>query len=315
MDATQGGLGWDNERNRSNATPHDFYIRNWGGSVSLSRRMNWPDNNFVFSMGLEYMNYKLKDYQLLPTEVPEYRNGFSNNLALKFTVSRSTIDNPLFPRSGSNITFSMAFTPPVSLMNDKDYSNLTARERYKWVEYHKYKFAADWYQKTIGNLVVKLSAKLGFMGYYNENLGFSPFERFQVGGDGLSGFNYFVGKDIVAHRGYDVYSNPTNNTANSYTIFNKYTAELRYPFSLDASATIYGLTFFEAANGYYSMKDYNPLKLYRSVGVGVRVFLPMFGLLGLDYGLGIDNLNNLDGTRNKFGAAAKFTFMLGQEPQ
>jgi outer membrane protein insertion porin family len=313
--ATQGGLGWDNERNRSNATPHDFYIRNWGGSVSLSRRMNWPDNNFVFSMGLEYMNYKLKDYQLLPTEVPEYRNGFSNNLALKFTVSRSTIDNPLFPRSGSNITFSMAFTPPVSLMNDKDYSNLTARERYKWVEYHKYKFAADWYQKTIGNLVVKLSAKLGFMGYYNENLGFSPFERFQVGGDGLSGFNYFVGKDIVAHRGYDVYSNPTNNTANSYTIFNKYTAELRYPFSLDASATIYGLTFFEAANGYYSMKDYNPLKLYRSVGVGVRVFLPMFGLLGLDYGLGIDNLNNLDGTRNKFGAAAKFTFMLGQEPQ
>src|SRR5690606_18181418 len=133
--ATQGGLGWDNERNRSNATPHDFYIRNWGGSVSLSRRMNWPDNNFVFSMGLEYMNYKLKDYQLLPTEVPEYRNGFSNNLALKFTVSRSTIDNPLFPRSGSNITFSMAFTPPVSLMNDKDYSNLTARERYKWVEY------------------------------------------------------------------------------------------------------------------------------------------------------------------------------------
>ncbi|HTO16658.1 MAG TPA: POTRA domain-containing protein [Edaphocola sp.] len=294
-------------------TPNDYYIRNWGGSISLSKRLLWPDNNFVASVGLEFMNFKLKDYQLLPVEVPEYRNGYSNNLALRLTIARNTLDQPLFPKSGSSISLSVALTPPVSLFNDKDYSYMTAKERYSWVEYHKYKFNADWYQKIAGNFVLRLSAKMGFMGMYNKNLGFSPFERFQVGGDGLSGFNYFAGKDIVSLRGYDVFS--TNNEPNSYTIFNKFTAEVRYPFSLNPEATIFGLAFFESGNGYNSIKDYNPLKMYRSVGLGVRVFLPMFGLLGLDYGVGIDNLYQPNGLRNSLGAAAKFTFMLGQEPQ
>lgn len=305
-------LGY-NSNNRPVATPYDSYIRNLGGNVSLSRRLRWPDNNFIISLGVDYMNFKLKDYPLLPVEVPEYKNGSSNNLALKITIGRNTLDQLLFPKSGSNISLSMAFTPPVSALSDNDYSSLTARERYRWVEYHKYKFSTDWYQKLAGNFVLRLSAKLGFMGYYNKNLGFSPFERFQVGGDGLSGFNFFVGRDIISHRGYDIYS--TNGEYNSYTIFNKYTAEVRYPFTLDPSATIYGLAFFEAANGYYGLKDYNPFKVYRSAGVGVRVFLPMFGLLGLDYGVGLDNLTNPYGDRVKFGAAAKFTFMLGQEPQ
>lgn len=309
----QNSLGWNSLTNRPYASPYDYYLRNLGGNVSLSRRLKWPDNNFIISLGLEYMNFKLKDYPLLPNEVPEYRNGFSNNLALKFTIARNTLDQPLFPKSGSNISLSMAFTPPVSAFSDNDYSSMTARERYRWVEYHKYKFSSDWYQKLAGNFVLRLSAKMGFMGFYNKNLGFSPFERFQVGGDGLSGMNFFVGRDIISHRGYDIYS--TNGQINSYTIFNKYTAEIRYPFTLDPSATIYGLTFFEAANGYNSLKEYNPLKVYRSVGVGVRVFLPMFGLLGLDYGVGLDNLVDGNGNKNKFGAAAKFTFMLGQEPQ
>ncbi|HRP90076.1 MAG TPA: POTRA domain-containing protein [Edaphocola sp.] len=294
-------------------TPNDFYIRNWGGSASLSKRLLWPDNNFVASIGIEFMNFKLKDYQLLPVEVPEYRNGYSNNLALRLSIARNTLDQPLFPKSGSSISFSATFTPPVSLFNDKDYSNITARERYHWVEYHKYKFNADWYQKIAGEFVLRLSAKMGFMGMYNTKLGFSPFERFQVGGDGLSGFNYFAGKDIVSLRGYDVFS--TNGEPNSYTIFNKYTAEVRYPFSLNPTATIFGLAFFEAGNGYNSIKDYNPLKLYRSVGLGVRVFLPMFGLLGLDYGIGIDNMYQSNGVRNPLSQAARFTFMLGQEPQ
>lgn len=307
------GGSWNATTGALDGTPHDSYIRNWGGNVSLSRRLRWPDKNFIFSVGLDYMNFKLKDYPLLSVEVPEYRNGFSNNLALKFTVARNTLDQILFPRSGSSLSFSMAFTPPVSLLSDKDYSTLTARERYSWVEYHKYKFSSDWYQRIVGNFVLRLSAKMGFMGYYNEQLGFSPFERFQVGGDGLSGFNFFVGRDIVSHRGYDVYS--TNGQPNSYTIFNKYTVEVRYPFSLDPTATIFGLAFFDAANGYNNMKEYNPLKLYRSAGLGLRVYLPMFGLLGLDYGVGIDNLFDANGNKNGFGAAAKFTFMLGQEPQ
>ncbi len=297
----------------SSASPHDSYIRNLGGSVSLSRRLRWPDNNFIVSVGLDYMNFKLKDYPLLELEVPEYRNGFSNNLALKITVARNTLDQLLFPKSGSSINLTMAFTPPMSLLSDNDYSSMTARDRYNWVEYHKYKFSTDWYQRLVGNFVLRLSAKMGFMGYYNKELGFSPFERFQVGGDGLSGFNFFVGRDIISHRGYDVYR--TNGQNNSYTIFNKYTAEIRYPFTLDPSATIYALAFFEAANGYANMKEYNPFKVYRSTGVGLRVFLPMFGLLGLDYGLGIDNLHDSYGNKNPFSVAAKFTFMLGQEPQ
>lgn len=309
----QNNLGYDQATNRPIASPYDAYIRNIGGNVSLSRRLTWPDDNFIFSAGIEYMNFKLKDYPLLPVEAPEYMNGSSNNLALKFTFARNTLDQALFPRSGSNISLSMAFTPPVSLLSNNDYGSLTAREKYKWVEYHKYKFAADWYQRLAGNFVLRLSAKMGYMGYYNKDLGFAPFERFQVGGDGLSGFNYFVGKDIISARGYDILS--TNGQPNSYTIFNKYTAEVRYPFSLAPTATIYGLAFFEAANGYYNMKTYNPFNVYRSVGLGVRVFLPMFGLLGLDYGIGIDNLQNPDGSKNKLGAAAKFTFMLGQEPQ
>jgi outer membrane protein insertion porin family len=309
--------GYNSTTGRPIASPYDKYIRNIGGGVTLSRRLTWPDNNFILSVGVDYMNFKLKDYPLLQTEMPEYRNGYSNNLALKLTLARNTIDQPIYPRSGSNIMLSLAFTPPVSAFSDNDYSTMTAREKYKWVEYHKYKFTADWYQRIAGNLVLKLSTKYGFLGYYNKNLGFSPFERFQVGGDGLSGFNYFVGRDIVAHRGYDVYSSfdGTSTTTNSYTIFNKYTAEVRYPFSLDPSATIFGLAFFEAANGFNSMKDYNPLQLKRSVGLGLRVYLPMFGLLGLDYGIGIDNLTDVNGNKVKLGSAAKFTFMLGQEPQ
>ncbi|RQO30441.1 outer membrane protein assembly factor [Taibaiella sp. KBW10] len=299
------------------ASPYDKYIRNIGGGITLSRRLTWPDNNFIFSIGVDYMNFKLKDYPLLPSEMPEYRNGYSNNLALKLTLARSTVDQPIYPRSGSNVVLSLSFTPPISAFSDNDYSTMTAREKYNWVEYHKYKFTSDWYQRITGNLVLKLSTKFGFLGYYNKNLGFSPFERFQVGGDGLSGFNYFVGRDIVAHRGYDVYSSfdGTSTVTNSYTIFNKYTAEVRYPFSLDPNATIFGLAFFEAANGYNSLKDYNPLQLKRSVGLGLRVYLPMFGLLGLDYGIGIDNLTDVNGNKVKLGSAAKFTFMLGQEPQ
>lgn len=283
------------------ASPNDRYLRNYGGGVTLSKRLKWPDDNFVFSYGLNYQNYFLKDYELF-TGI-DFKDGYSNNLFFKLTLARTSVDQPIFPRSGSNINFMFQFTPPYSLFSEKNYAEATPQEKYKWIEYHKYRFTAEWYQKIAGNLVLKLAAKYGFLGYYNKELGYSPFERFQMGGDGLSGFNYFVGRDIISQRGYEVY------TQNG-TIFNKYTAEVRYPFSLNPSATIFGLGFFEAGNAWNQFKDYNPFKLYRSAGLGVRIYLPMFGLLGLDYGIGIDRLGN----GVKFGNATKFTFMLGFEP-
>jgi outer membrane protein insertion porin family len=198
------------------------------------------------------------------------------------------------------------FTPPYSAFNNRDYNTESAQQRYKLVEYHKYRFVADWYQRVAGNLVFKLSTKYGFMGYYNKNLGFSPFERFQLGGDGLSNQSFFVGRDVISQRGYEIYQTDA-------TIFNKYTAELRYPFSLSPTSTIYGLAFVDAANAWTSFKTFNPFKLNRDAGVGIRIFLPMFGLLGLDYGVGFDRYDQSTGTTS-FKDISKFTFMLGFEP-
>ena len=173
-------------------------------------------------------------------------------------------------------------------------------------------------RKKNKQFILKIAAKYGFIGRYNKKLDVSPFERFQLGDAGLSNNFALLGYDIIAHRGYPVYdkSNPRINPdgitpSQFFTIFNKYTMELRYPFSTSAGSTIYGLAFFEAANGWYEFKDYNPFKLRRSAGVGLRFFLPMFGLLGFDYGIGFDRYNNSSGLKG----AAKFTFMLGQEPE
>lgn len=282
--------------------PNASFLRMLGGGLSMGKRLKWPDNYFIFNYGVYYNNYRLKNYAL----VPNFTDGFSNDLHLKFVLSRNSIDQPLYPRSGSNFTFTFQLTPPFSAFNGKDYAGVSQGDRYKWIEYHKYKFTADWYQKIYGNFVLRLCAKYGFLGYYNSDIGFSPFERFQLGGDGLSGYSYFIGKDIISQRGYDVY-------ASAATIFNKYVAEVRYPFSLSPTATIYGLAFADAANAWSNFSEYNPTRLNRDVGIGVRLFLPMFGLLGLDYGIGIDKYNSRNGTG--FKDLAKFTFMLGFEPE
>ncbi len=286
--------------NSSNANAS--FIRMTGGGIALGKRLNWPDNYFVFNYGVYYNNYRLKDYAL----VENFNNGYSNDLHFKMVIARNNIDQPLYPRSGANIQFTFQATPPFSSFSGKDYSGESQAEKYKWIEYHKYKFVADWYQKVAGNLVLRLASKYGFLGYYNKDIGYSPFERFQLGGDGLSGFSAFVGRDIISQRGYEVY-------ASSATIFNKYVAELRYPFSLQPTATIYGIAFMDAANAWSNFKDYNPFKLNRDVGVGIRIFLPMFGLLGLDYGIGLDRYDASAGTGLK--DMAKFTFMLGFEPE
>ncbi len=285
------------------ADANTSYLRQLGGGVSLSRRLKWPDDNFVLTYGVNYQNYLLKNYTLVDT----FTNGYSNNLYFRIVLARYTVDQPLYPRSGSDISFTFQFTPPYSAFREqRDYASETDAERYKFVEYHKYRFKADWYQRIAGNLVFKLSTKYGFMGYYNKDIGFSPFERFQLGGDGLSGQSYFIGRDIISQRGYEVYQS-------NATIFNKYTAEVRYPFSLSPTSTIYGLAFFDAANAWGSFKTYNPFKLNRDAGLGVRIFLPMFGLLGLDYGVGFDRYDQAAGTTS-FKDISKFTFMLGFEP-
>jgi outer membrane protein insertion porin family len=281
--------------------PGASFLRVTGGGLSMGKRLTWPDNFFVFNFGVFYNNYRLKEFEL----VPNFKNGFSNDLNFKFVLSRNSLDGPLYPRSGSSVAFTFQFTPPYSAFSGKDYATESTDRKYRWLEYHKYKFVTDWYQKIYGNLVLRLGAKYGFMGYYNKDLGYSPFGRYQLGGDGMTVGNFFIGREIISQRGYDVYT----QTA---TIFNKYVAEVRYPFSLSPTATIYGLMFVDGANAWNNFSEFNPLKLNRDAGLGIRVFLPMFGLLGLDYGIGIDRATpGNNGIKN----IAKFTFMLGFEPE
>jgi outer membrane protein insertion porin family len=249
--------------------------------------------------------------------------GVSNNFSMKLALQRSSVFDPIFPRSGSNMVASVQFTPPYSLFNP---DLVDSKDPYKNPEYHKWRFNAEWYVplgRPMGadknrQFVLKLAAKYGFMGRYNHKLDYSPFERFQVGDAGLTNNFGLLGYDIVAHRGYPVYqtSDPTINpdqqqASQFFTIFNKYQLELRYPLVTNPGSTIYGLAFFEAANGWYNFKDYNPFRLRRSAGVGMRFFLPMFGLLGFDYGVGFDRIQPGQGLKN----ASRFTFMLGFEPE
>lgn len=285
------------------SNPNLSFLRMAGGGLSMGKRLTWPDNFFVFNYGLFYNNYRLKNYSL----VQDFSDGYSNDLHFKLVLSRNSIDVPLYPRSGSNVSFTFQFTPPFSAFSGRDYTGETPDQKFKWIEYHKYKFVADFYQKIYGNLVLRVASKFGYLGYYNKGIGFSPFERFQMGGDGLSGYSYFIGRDIVSQRGYDVY-------ASQATIYNKYQVELRYPFSLSPTATIYGLAFVDAANAWNNFSEYNPFKLNRDAGLGIRIFLPMFGLLGLDYGIGIDRYNQSTGATG-IKDIAKFNFMLGFEPE
>lgn len=296
------------------------YVKTSNFNISLGKQLKWPDDYFNLIYSLSFQRYKLVNY---PGIFSGLKNGTSTNISLKIALVRNSAGpNPIFPTSGSNFDLSGQFTLPYSALGITS----GADNQYKLPEFHKWRFNGEWYT-PIGRargaeknkqFILKIAAKYGFIGKYNKDLQVSPFERFQLGDAGLSNNFALLGYDIIAHRGYPVYesSNPKVNPeditpSQFFTIFNKYTAELRYPFSTSASSTIYGLAFFEAANGWYSFKDYNPFKLRRSAGVGLRFFLPMFGLLGFDYGIGFDRYNSTSGLKG----AAKFTFMLGQEPQ
>ncbi len=297
------------------------YVKTSSFSISLGKQLKWPDDYFNLIYALNVQQYKLKNY---PNIFAGLSDGTSTNVSLKIALVRNSAGpNPIFPTSGSNFLLSSQFTLPYSALG---ISSGSATNPYALPEFHKWRFNGEWYV-PIGRargaeknkqFILKAAAKYGFIGRYNSKLDISPFERFQLGDAGLSNNFALLGYDIIAHRGYPVYSssdprvNPDNVSSNQYfTIFNKYTMELRYPFSTSASSTIYGLAFFEAANGWYDFKSYNPFKLRRSAGVGMRFFLPMFGLLGFDYGIGFDRYNQAGGLKG----AAKFTFMLGQEPE
>lgn len=295
-------------------------LKNLGASVSLGKQLKWPDDYFTLVYSLSFTQYKLNNYPLF---TQEFRNGTSNNLSFKVALNRNSAGpNPMFPTSGSNFLASLQLTPPYSLIN----KSITAEDSYKTPEYHKWRFNAEWFipiGKPMGadrsrQFVLRAAAKYGFMGRYNNKLPYSPFERFQVGDAGLANGNFILGYDIIAHRGYPVYENSDpkinpdqQNASQFFTMFNKYTLELRYPFTTNPNSTIYGMAWFEAANGWYDYKDYNPFRLRRSAGVGMRFFLPMFGLLGFDYGVGFDRLK----PQGKLRDAARFTFMLGFEPE
>ncbi|MBB1285444.1 BamA/TamA family outer membrane protein [Flavisolibacter sp. BT320] len=288
--------------------------------VSLGKQLKWPDDYFSLIYSLNYTRYDIRNYAIFQG----LNSGESNNVSFRLGLQRSSVFDPTFPRSGSNISASVQFTPPYSSFN----KNLAGSENpYKNPEYHKWRFTSEWFVpigKPMGaersrQFVLKLAAKYGFMGRYNKKLEVSPFERFQLGGDGLTNNNGILGYDIIALRGYPVFDNsdPTVNnpdqtsTNRFFTIFNKYQLELRYPLVTSPASTIYALTFFDAANGWFDFKDYNPFRLRRSVGVGMRFFLPMFGLLGFDYGIGLDRIGPGTGLKN----ASRFTFMLGVEPE
>jgi outer membrane protein insertion porin family len=258
-----------------------------GASVGLGTRLKWPDDYFTLYNEISYRNYNLKNYY----SSFNFTDGTSNNLNYTITLSRNSIDAPIYPRSGSEVSLLLQLTPPYSLFKNEDYSKLTDEEKYRWIEYHKWKITAAVYTKLAGNLVFSARTKLGFLGSYNKKIGVPPFERFYLGGDGLSGFS-LDGRELIALRGYTNNSLTPKNDGGYIggAIFDKLTLELRYPISLNPSATVYVLGFAEGGNAWLNFKNFNPFDIYRSAGVGVRVFLPMFGILGLDWGYGFDNI-------------------------
>ena len=279
------------------------YFRTYGVAAGLGKRLNWPDPYFTFYAEASYERYNLKNWTGFVVE-----NGNSNLLSLKLVFGRNSVDQPIYPRRGSEFSASVQATLPYSLWDGKDYADqsMSDQDRYRWIEFHKWQFKAQWFQGFLNNsnLVLMLKAEMGYLGSYNKNK-VSPFQRFEVGGDGMSGYNIY-GIDIIAMRGYeDGALDPTNYYSRGY---NKYTAELRYPIILKPSSQIYVLGFLEGGNAFDSWKEFSPFKIKRAAGFGVRLYLPVVGMLGIDWGYGFDPPAN---STTKSGS--QFHFVLGQQ--
>ncbi len=303
----------------------------FGASASLGTRLKWPDNYFVLYNGLSWQTYRLRnwDYGFI------FNTGVSHNLSYSVNLLRNSTDQQIYPRSGSDISASVSLTPPYSLFRkydydpvsgnkiterggrpigwkDVNYDNWSVQDRYRWIEYHKWKLSAATYIKPFSSLdfVIMTRAQFGYLGYYNRNWGYSPFEGFLVGGDGMSGYMTY-GTEIVALRGYEnnrltptKVSRYSNTATYAGNVYDKFTVELRYPVILQPQSTIFVLGFLEAGNCWSDIRDFNPFEIKRSAGVGVRVFLPMIGLLGVDWGYGFDDA--------QYGGS-QFHFVIGQQ--
>ena len=281
-----------------------MHFRTYGAAIGLGKRLNWPDPYFTFYGEASYERYDLKNWGSFIMN-----NGTANLFSLKFVFNRNSVDQPIYPRRGSDISLSLQITPPYSAWDGKDYSDPTMsdQERYRWIEFHKWQLKGQWFQALTNNqkLVLMLKAEMGYLGNYNKYK-VSPFERFEVGGDGMSGYNIY-GIDIISMRGYeDGALDPVNEY---YSVaYNKYTAELRYPVILKPSSQIYVLAFAEGGNAFSSWKNFSPFKIKRSAGVGVRLYLPVVGMLGIDWGYGFDPPA---GSTEKSGS--QFHFVMGQQ--
>ena len=311
-----------------NILNNDEFMEVYGFAAGIGKRLKWPDNWFVLYNQLSWQTYRLQNwaYQFL------FDTGISHNLSYTLSLSRTSTDQQIYPRQGSDFSFSLQLTPPYSLMRKNDrgildedgnptrvtdwrkinYDLQSSEDRYKWIEYHKWSFKGSVFTKIAGDLVLMARAQFGYLGYYNRRWGYSPFEGFRVGGDGMSGYDTY-GSEIISLRGYENYSltpqatSTYSQTGNYYAgnVYDKFTVELRYPVILQPQSTIYALLFLEGGNCWSDIRDFNPFQIRRSAGVGVRVFLPMIGLLGVDWGYGFDNHDGNGGSQ--------FHFVIGQQ--
>ena len=293
--------------------PGSFKVHS--ATVGLGKRLKWPDNYFTLSTSLTYKIYQLNNY-LYGLSTIGLKTGDANTLLLTLQLARSSIDNPMYPKSGSSISLAASFTPPFSVWDDIDYDTAPPAVKYKWVEYMKYMIDLKHYVNIVGKLVLETSAHFGFMTTYSpKRVEVGPFERFEVGGDGLAGQNFILGTDIIGLRGYenrairpeDQYSRTYNGLLGG-TIYTKYAMEFRYPVTTGAAATIYLFVFGEAGNNWDNYQTYNPFVVYKSAGFGARLFMPAFGLIGLNWGYGFDTLPNANAP-----SGMQFHFTIGQQ--
>ena len=309
-----------------NILRNDRQMEVFGFSASIGTRLKWPDNYFVLYNGLSWQTYKLTNWY---SGYFIFDDGIAHNLSYSLNLVRNSTDQQIYPRQGSEFSFLLQLTPPFSLLRkfdydadgnkvavgsykDVNYDNWTSSQRYKWIEYHKWKLSGAVYTRLAGDLVLMTRAQFGYLGYYNRNWGYSPFEGFLVGGDGMSGYSTY-GSEVISLRGYENYSltpyEPSAYNSNGYAyagnVYDKFTVELRYPVIMQPSSTIYVLAFLEGGNCWSDIRDFNPFQIKRSAGLGIRIYLPMLGLLGVDWGYGFDTA---DPSRR-----SQFHFVIGQQ--
>ncbi|MBV6442285.1 MAG: outer membrane protein assembly factor BamA [Haliscomenobacteraceae bacterium CHB4] len=285
-------------------------------TVGFGTRLKWPDDNFILRADMDIQRLNINNYGGFVDELGRsITYGIYNNYNLTLTVARNSVNDPIFPRNGSLVSVKMQMTPPYSWFKDENfYETTNLQELYRYIEYLKWRVDAEWYTSLVGKLVLKTSAKIGLLTRWSDKTLLSPFERFELGGDGLSNQNFGLnGRDIISLRGYDT-GDIMQPFPGGAGVFSKYTVELRYPISLNPQSTIFVTTFAQGGNAWANVSDYNPFDLRRSVGVGLRVFLPMFGTLGFDWGIGFDKQQYINSGSRKLSDYARFNIVLGFEP-